>query len=153
MYIRWREQYQCPLMLADSEPHNECNHSQNWVMVGKAKQNKGGSEMGKYPNVRRDDNICLPLWCRMLPPTERGTLTTCRGMASYPLLEMMKMKITKKPEMTASAWGCALPRNRGDIWRNPLSVIQTTGLNGLMVPPPSKLQTAIDSIVNNKRLQ
>ena len=29
-----------------SEPHHECNHSWNWVMVGKAKQNKGG-EMGK----------------------------------------------------------------------------------------------------------
>ena len=42
MYIRWREQHQCPLMLADTEPHNECDHSQNWVMVDKAKQNKGG---------------------------------------------------------------------------------------------------------------
>ena len=35
-----------PLMLADSEPQEECNQSQNWVTVGKAKQN-GGSEMGK----------------------------------------------------------------------------------------------------------
>ena len=38
MYVRQREQCQCPLTLADSEPHNECNHSPNWVTVGKAKQ-------------------------------------------------------------------------------------------------------------------
>ena len=36
-------------MLADSGPNNECDHSQNWVTVGKAKQNKGESEMGKHP--------------------------------------------------------------------------------------------------------
>ena len=33
-------------MLADTEPKEECYHSLNWVMDGKAKQN-GGSEMGK----------------------------------------------------------------------------------------------------------
>ena len=42
-----RELCQCLLTPADSEPQDECNHSQNWVMAGKAKQ--GGSEMGKYP--------------------------------------------------------------------------------------------------------
>ena len=36
-YIRWREQHQCPLTLVDSEPNDECNHSQNWVTIGKAK--------------------------------------------------------------------------------------------------------------------
>ena len=41
MYVRQREQHQCPLTLADSDPPDKCNHSQNWVMVGKAKQNKG----------------------------------------------------------------------------------------------------------------
>ena len=49
MYIRWREWPQCPLTLADSEPYDECNHAWNWVTVDKTKQNKGGSEMGKYP--------------------------------------------------------------------------------------------------------
>ena len=47
MYIRQREWCQSPLMPAVSEPNKECDHSQNWVTVGKAKQNKGGSEMGK----------------------------------------------------------------------------------------------------------
>ena len=45
-------------MLVDSEPHNECNHSLNWVMVGKAKQ-KGGVKWASTPNVKRNDNICL----------------------------------------------------------------------------------------------
>ena len=34
------------LMLADSEPEEECYHSPNWVKAGKAKQKYGGSEMG-----------------------------------------------------------------------------------------------------------
>ena len=52
MYVRWREQCQCPLMLADSEPHDKCNHSQNWVMVGKAKQNKGRVKLVSTPMSR-----------------------------------------------------------------------------------------------------
>ena len=34
-------------MLVDSKPHEECNQSWNWVMVGKAKHKMVGSEMGK----------------------------------------------------------------------------------------------------------
>ena len=37
-------------------------------------------------------------------------------------------------------------------WRNPLNVIGAAGLDSLRISPPSKLRTAIDSIVNNKRL-
>ena len=44
-----REQCQCPLMLADSESQDRCDHSPNQVMI-MAKQG-GGSEMGKYPSV------------------------------------------------------------------------------------------------------
>ena len=40
-YIRQREQCWSLLMPADSEPDDESDHSWNWVMVGKAKQNKG----------------------------------------------------------------------------------------------------------------
>ena len=47
MYARQRERCQCPLMLADSEPQEECDQSQNWITVGKAKHKTGGSEMGK----------------------------------------------------------------------------------------------------------
>ena len=40
-FVRQREQCQCLLMLADREPQKECNQSQNWVTVGKAKQKWG----------------------------------------------------------------------------------------------------------------
>ena len=53
-YVRQREQCQCPMMLVDSEPNNECDHSLNWVTVGKAKHNKGGSQMGKYPPCQEE---------------------------------------------------------------------------------------------------
>ena len=43
-----------PLMLVDSEPKEECYHSMNWVMAGKAKPNRGGSEMGKQPRVKME---------------------------------------------------------------------------------------------------
>ena len=48
-------------MLVDSEIHDECNHSQNWVIVGKAKHNMGGVKWVSNPCVKRNDNICLPL--------------------------------------------------------------------------------------------
>ena len=52
MYIRQRDGIYNPLMLADSGLEEECYHSLNWVMAGKAKQkHNGGSEMGKYPHV------------------------------------------------------------------------------------------------------
>ena len=34
-------------------------------------------------------------------------------------LEMTKMKITKKPELTARAQGCAPPRNKGEAGGTP----------------------------------
>ena len=58
-YMRQRKRHQGPLMLVDSEPQDKYHHSPNWVMVSKAKQ-KGGSETGKYPHVRRNDDVCLP---------------------------------------------------------------------------------------------
>ena len=48
MCIRQRDDIYNPLKLADGEPEEECYHSLNWVMAGKAKQkHNGGSEMGK----------------------------------------------------------------------------------------------------------
>ena len=49
-----------PLMLADSEPKEECYHSPNWVMVGKAKQKWGGAKWVSKPHVRvKDKVVCL----------------------------------------------------------------------------------------------
>ena len=60
-YIRQREQCQCPLMLGDSEPKEECDQSHNWVMVGKANRNRGGVKWVSNPCVRKNNNVCLPL--------------------------------------------------------------------------------------------
>ena len=57
--MRWREQCQGLLTLADSEPKDEYDHSLSWVMVGKAKL-KGGVKWVSSPHVRRNDDICLP---------------------------------------------------------------------------------------------
>ena len=46
-------------MLADSEPNDECDHSQNWAMVGKAKQNNGGVKWVSNPHVKRNKRQCL----------------------------------------------------------------------------------------------
>ena len=48
------------LMLADSEPQEECNQSWNWVIVGKAKHKMGGVKQVSNPHVKSNDNICLP---------------------------------------------------------------------------------------------
>ena len=60
-----------PLMLADSELKEECYHSLNWVMAGKANQNKWGKWNGQVVHVSGWRAIGLPLQCRMLLPTER----------------------------------------------------------------------------------
>ena len=41
-------------MLADSEPKEECYHSLNWVMAGKANQTKGGVKWESSPHVRME---------------------------------------------------------------------------------------------------
>ena len=113
MYARQREWCQCPLTLADSEPHDECDHSHDWVMVGKAKHNEGGSEMGKYAPCQEEWQHLYTFQMWNAPTHQRGTLTTCRGVASYPPLEMTKTKIMKKLELTATAQGHAPPKQVG----------------------------------------
>ena len=72
-------------MLVDSEPKEECYHSLNWVMAGKAKPNGGGSEGGKQPPCRNEECQGLPLRREMLPPMERKPKLTMEGMALCPL--------------------------------------------------------------------
>ena len=77
-------------MLVDSEPKEECYHSLNWVMAGKANQMKWrGSEMGKQPpcwdggsKVYHPDAKCSYLL--------RGTYTDYGGMALYPSKQLSK---------------------------------------------------------------
>ena len=55
-----------PLMLADSEPKEECYHSLNWVMAGKAKPNGGGVKWVSSPMLEWRVQG-LPLRHKMLP--------------------------------------------------------------------------------------
>ena len=41
-------------MLVDSEPKEECYHSLNWVMAGKANQMEGGVKWESSPHVRME---------------------------------------------------------------------------------------------------
>ena len=68
-------------MLADSEPKEECYHSLNWVMAGKAnKPNGGGSEMGKQPTCQGEGPMVyhFDAECSYLP---RGTYIDIGGIA------------------------------------------------------------------------
>ena len=65
-----------------------------------ARPNKGGVKWVSTPCVRRNDNACLPPWCRILPPTRRGTE------------DDKKQRLAKKSESTARAWGCAHQRKK-----------------------------------------
>ena len=56
---------------ADSELKEECYHSLNWVTAGKANQMKLGEWNGQVAHVLEWRATGLPLWCRMLLPTER----------------------------------------------------------------------------------
>ena len=71
-------------MLADSEPKEECYHSLNWVMAGKAKSKGGGSEMGKQPHVRMESARSTTSM-QNAPHLPRGTKTDYGGMALCPL--------------------------------------------------------------------
>ena len=57
-YIRQRDDIHNPLKLVDSELEEECYHSPNWVMAGKAKQkHKGGVKQvsSSHVAVRRQN--------------------------------------------------------------------------------------------------
>ena len=60
-----------PLMLVDSEPKEECYHSLNWVMAGKANKMKWGEWNRQAAHMSGWRAKGLPLQCRMLLPTER----------------------------------------------------------------------------------
>ena len=70
-------------MLGDSELEEECYHSLNWVMAGKAKK-MGGVKWVSNPHVRvKDKAVCLSDVECSYPP--RGIYTNSRGVASHPL--------------------------------------------------------------------
>ena len=142
-YVRWRNDIKahwCWWIVnpKSTQPLTKLGHS--WQG-----QTKGGSEMGKYPLCQEERQCHLPPWCRILPPTKRGTLVACRGVASYPPFKMMKNQ-KWQPEHKD------MLTKRGDSWTTPRChpvhwVEQASKIT------PTECWTAKDSIDNNRRLQ
>ena len=57
----------------------------------------------------------------MLPPTRRGTLTTCRGMALYPPLKMMKNENEQGNQNWQPEHEDVLPHKKGAAGGTPKS--------------------------------
>ena len=75
-----------PLMLADSEPKEECYHSLNWVTAGKANQTDGGVKWESSPHVGMESQRSTtpmrnaPTYLREVPtPTMEGWLYTLQS--------------------------------------------------------------------------
>ena len=104
-----------PLMLADSEPKEECYHSLNWVMAGKANQMEGEWN-GKAAPVSGWRVKGLPLWREMLLPTFERYLHWLWRDGFIPF------KATKQkwqPTRKDRAWGHAPLKNGGCAYRPP----------------------------------
>ena len=72
------------LMLVDSEPKEECYHSLNWVMAGKANQMKwGGVKWASSLHVGVEGHWSTTLTWNA-PTYQRGTYTDYRGMVLNP---------------------------------------------------------------------
>ena len=80
----------------DSKPKEECYHSLNWVMAGKANQMKWrGSEMGKQHPCQDGESKVYhsDMKCSYL---RRGTYTDYGGMALYPSKQPSKNTAKQK---------------------------------------------------------
>ena len=98
-----------PLMLADSEPKEECYHSLSWVMAGKANQMNWGEWNGKQPMCQDEGPKVYHFnaECSYLP---RGTYTDYWGMALT--LQSSQAKMTEHEVML-------LKRKKGGVHTDP----------------------------------
>ena len=81
-------------MPADSEPQDEYDHSLNWVMVGEAKQ--GGSEMGKYPHIRRIVMLSPSLMQNYSHSPEKGASPPIEGWLHTLHSKQQKTRISQE---------------------------------------------------------
>ena len=111
------------LMLVDSEPKEECYHSLNWVMAGKANQMKWeGSEMGKQSPCQDGESKVYHSHtkCSYLP---RGTYTGYGGMALY--ASKQPTKNDSQVEKTEHEV-VLLQRMGGGVYTDPLKTLHLT---------------------------
>ena len=113
-------QHLYPLMLADSEPKEECCHLLNWVTAGKANQTEGEVKWESRP-VLGWRVKGLPLQCEMLLPTFERYLHQLWRDGFIPF-KAAKQKW--QPKRKDRAWGHALSKNWGVTHRPPSSDYQ-----------------------------
>ena len=148
IYVRQREWHQGPLMLADSEPQEYKTNHQTGSWLARPNK-KGGSEMSKNP-LCQEEWQCQSASLMQNTPTHQKRDSCCpwRGGFIPSIHKEEKTKLAKKLESISRAWGCAPQMKKGGTLDNPQGVTWSDLKNY-----PHKSWNAIDSIVNNKRLQ
>ena len=74
---------------------------------------RGGVKQVSIPYVRRNDNVSLPPWHGILPPTRRGTLSTHRGVASYPPSKRKRNQISQETRINSQSTKMCSPNEKG----------------------------------------
>ena len=106
-----------PLMLADSEPKEECYHSLNWVTADKANQMKWRGEWNRQAAPMSGWRVKgLPPWCKMLLPTKRYLHWLWRD--GFIPFKAAKQKWQQSKNNRAQ--GCAPLKNGGFVHTDPL---------------------------------
>ena len=87
----------------------------------------------------------------MLLPTKRGTLTACRGVASYPPLETTNMK-NEESRIDSQSMRMCSSKKWGRLDKPP-RIYWATGLKSLGISPLKNFELQMAVFVDIKRLQ
>ena len=113
-------------MLVDSEPQEECDQSENWVMVGKAKHKMGGVKQVSNLCVKRNDNTC-PTSLMWNAPTHQKTDPHCLLRGGF-ILSTRNNEYEKERNWNwQTEYEDVLLQETGGVWMRPL------GFTGLWV--------------------
>ena len=119
----------------------------HWTGSLLARPNKeGGVKWVCTPPCQEEGWAWLPPWHGILPPTQRGTLATHWGVASYPPSKTTKNWIQQRNQNWQPEHKDVLTKRWGWLDK-PWGITQVIGLNSPQIIIPTKLWTVIDSIV------
>ena len=123
-------------MLADSEPQDRCDHSPNWVIVGKAKQGGGVKQVHTpLPWGEGRTGIFL-LDAEYSHPQEEGPSLPEEGGFIPSIEDGEKLELTKNTKPIAKARGHACQKIGG--WcDNPQGITWVTRLNSPQIITPT----------------
>ena len=123
-------------MLADSEPHNECDYSWNWVMVGKAKHNKGGVKWVSTPMSRGKTTPVYLSDVECSHPPKEGPLPPVGG-GFIPSIRNDEDENNEETRIDSQSTRMCSSKKQGGSWINPLHFTWATGLIIPGISPPS----------------